>query len=75
MRVMRELAKRGWAAVKNIMSHSPFQAQSKPFVVAFENVGNMLGCVGMTPTLSAKNWPMSNVANAVTEFMVESRVG
>ena len=39
------------------------------------NVGDMSGRVGATPTLSAKNRPTSNVADAVTEFMAGSRVG
>ena len=39
------------------------------------NVGNMLGRVGVMPTLPAKNRPMSNVADAVTEFMAGSCVG
>ena len=39
------------------------------------NVGDMSGRVAVTPTLSAKNGPTSNVADAVTEFMTESRVG
>ena len=39
------------------------------------NVGDMSGRVAMTSTLSAKNGPTSNVADAVTEFMTESRVG
>ncbi len=38
------------------------------------NVGDMSGRVAMMPTLSAKNGPTSNVAEAVTEFMTESRV-
>ncbi len=39
------------------------------------NVGDMSGRVDVTPTLSAKNGPTSNVDNAVTEFMTESCVG
>ena len=46
--------------------------QSKSLV---GNVGDMSGRVAVTPTLSAKNGPTSNVADAVTEFMTESRVG
>ena len=33
------------------------------------NVGDMLVCVAMMPTLLAKNWPASNVANTVIGFM------
>ncbi len=39
------------------------------------NVGDMSGHVCTTPTVSAKNQPMSNVADAVTGFMAGSRVG
>ena len=38
------------------------------------NVGDMSGRVGAMPTLSAKNRPTSNVANAETEFMAGSCV-
>ena len=39
------------------------------------NVIDMSERVGATPTLSAKNQPTSNVADAVTEFMAGSSVG
>ena len=39
------------------------------------NVGDMLACVAMMPTLLAKNWPMTNVANAVTRLIAGPCVG
>ncbi len=38
------------------------------------NVGDMSACVAMRPTLPTKNWPMSNVADAMTGFMTGSHV-
>ena len=39
------------------------------------NVGDISAPVSMMQTLSAKNWPMSNIADAMTGFMDGSRVG
>ena len=53
----------------------PIEVAVQSVRVLVGNVSDMSACVATTLTLLAKNWLMSNVANAVTGFRTGSCVG